>query len=280
MGSIMQPYIFTHSHSLPSSSRGFTLVEIMIALVLGLFLLTGLYTVLGSNQLTYSAVNSSIRITDNGRQLLTLLRNQIQQAGFKNLATIKSQSEFPSDQSGSYATAKFAAGQFISGIENFPVSETNRATGSDEIRLRFFGAAASSAVPAVADNTIFDCLGQGVSESNANPITLSIFVSRANDLICRDSLNNNDVIMAQNVESLQFRYMPLNGSFFRADEMTAAQWLTLNRVEFGLLISEPTSQGVVSGVTTSYQLLDTTQTKSNDRLRQVFSQMVYIRNKG
>ena len=256
---------------------GFSLIELMIALVLGLLLLTGLYTVLGSNQLTYSAVNSSMRLTERGQQVLTLLRNQVQQAGFRNFEKVKGLENFVKN-----TTYGFLKGQIISGANN--ISGTGLQTGSDQISLRFFGAAISSATPDIADNTIFDCTGEGISESDtaAAPVVVKIYVSDDNKLMCWDSGHPNEPqVMAENVETLQFRYMPAgSNAFATADNIPATSWSNINRIEFGFLLAEPTAQGATASRTTTYQLLGESYTKDNDKLRQPFSEVLFIRNQG
>ena len=231
---------------------GFSLIELMIALVLGLLLLTGLYTVLGSNQLTYSAVNSSMRLTERGQQVLTLLRNQVQQAGFRNFEKVKGLENFVKN-----TTYGFLKGQIISGANN--ISGTGLQTGSDQISLRFFGAAISSATPDIADNTIFDCTGEGISESDtaAGPVVVKIYVSDDNKLMCWDSGHPNEPqVMAENVETLQFRYMPAgSNAFATADNIPATSWSNINRIEFGFLLAEPTAQGTTASKTTPINCL-------------------------
>lgn len=256
---------------------GFTLIELMIALVLGLLLLTGLYTVLGSNQLTYSTVNSSMRLTERGQQILTLLRNQVQQAGFRNYEKVKGREDFTEN-----TTYGFLADQIISGANN--ISGSGVLSGSDQISIRFFGAAISSATPAVADNTIFDCSGEGISETAtaAAPVIVKIYVSDHNKLMCWDSNHPAEPqVMAENVETLQFRYMPASSNAFAtANNIPATSWSEISRVEFGFLLTEPTAQGATATKTTTYQLLDQSYTKNNDKLRQPFSEVLFIRNQG
>ncbi|QFZ87153.1 prepilin-type N-terminal cleavage/methylation domain-containing protein [Variovorax paradoxus] len=63
-------------------SRGFTLVELMVAITLGLFLLIGLSSLLVSTVSSRSELDKSSRQIDNGRYALQVLSKDIQLAGF------------------------------------------------------------------------------------------------------------------------------------------------------------------------------------------------------
>jgi type IV pilus assembly protein PilW len=64
------------------SSHGFTLVELMVAITLGLFLLIGLSSLLVSTVSSRSELDKSSRQIDNGRYALQVLGEDIQLAGF------------------------------------------------------------------------------------------------------------------------------------------------------------------------------------------------------
>ena len=57
--------------------RGMSLVEIMIALVLGLFLIGGILQVLSSNRLTYRLAEAKARTQENGRYVLQFLSSEM-----------------------------------------------------------------------------------------------------------------------------------------------------------------------------------------------------------
>jgi len=62
--------------------RGFTLIELMVAITLGLFLLIGLSSLLVSTVSSRSELDKSSRQIDNGRYALQVLTDDIQLAGF------------------------------------------------------------------------------------------------------------------------------------------------------------------------------------------------------
>ncbi len=65
-----------HSH------RGFSLVELMIALVIGLLLVAAVVTLMVDSRRNQSEVTESARMIENGRYALTVLAEDIQHAGF------------------------------------------------------------------------------------------------------------------------------------------------------------------------------------------------------
>jgi type IV pilus assembly protein PilW len=63
-------------------SRGFSLVELMVAIVLGLFLLIGLISLLVSNVRNRSELDKSVRQIENGRYAVQQLSEDFQHAGY------------------------------------------------------------------------------------------------------------------------------------------------------------------------------------------------------
>lgn len=66
----------------PSNAGGFSLVELMVAIVLGLFLVIGLLSLIGSNSASRVELDKSSRQIENGRFALSLLTEDIEHAGF------------------------------------------------------------------------------------------------------------------------------------------------------------------------------------------------------
>jgi type IV pilus assembly protein PilW len=66
---------------LPVLQRGLTLIELMVALVMGLVLLAGVVTVFIANKQTYRFQDALARLQENGRFAVTLLDRDIRRAG-------------------------------------------------------------------------------------------------------------------------------------------------------------------------------------------------------
>ncbi len=65
-----------------SKDQGFSIVELMIAILIGLIVLTGLITVFDTSQKMSRTQNGLARIQENGRYVLSLMRDQVSQAGY------------------------------------------------------------------------------------------------------------------------------------------------------------------------------------------------------
>jgi type IV pilus assembly protein PilW len=73
-----------------TSQSGFTLVEILIALLLGLFLTAGMIEMTQHNKTTYSNQTALAQLQDSERFALSVLNDTIQQAGYYPDPTIRS----------------------------------------------------------------------------------------------------------------------------------------------------------------------------------------------
>src|SRR5512140_3570661 len=62
--------------------RGFSLIELMIAITLGLMIMTGLVSVFVKNSLVRSEIERSNRQIESGRYAVTLLTEDLRMAGF------------------------------------------------------------------------------------------------------------------------------------------------------------------------------------------------------
>ena len=62
--------------------RGFTLIEILIALLIGLFLLGALLTIVQTNRAVFGNQNKLAQLQDGERMALTMMTDVIQSAGY------------------------------------------------------------------------------------------------------------------------------------------------------------------------------------------------------
>jgi type IV pilus assembly protein PilW len=68
--------------SLSRRQQGITLVELMIALLIGLFLMGGLATLLMNSKATFNAQNDLAQLQDNQRMALTMIADVVQHGGY------------------------------------------------------------------------------------------------------------------------------------------------------------------------------------------------------
>ncbi len=169
--------------SLPSRPRrqaGLTLVELMIALTIGLILLGGVLGVYLSSKQTYRARDGLSIVQENGRIALTQLRHGLQWAGFPAFAGIR---------------------PVLSADVTLP-DESNLAPSSD-------GASdvlTIAYLPLDADHER-DCLGQqGTVPVGGNEIVVSSYFVQDGQLKCRGSGNPAAQTLAEAVDAMQVLY--------------------------------------------------------------------------
>lgn len=72
--------MMTHKH--PMRSAGFSLVELMVAMTLGLILLAGVVSIVVNTSASFNELNKASRQLDNGRYAIQMLREDIRHAGY------------------------------------------------------------------------------------------------------------------------------------------------------------------------------------------------------
>ena len=97
-----------------AAQRGFTLLELMIAVVIAIFLIGGLVTLVGAMKITFSNQSGLSQLQDSERMAMTLMTDVIQSTGyFPNPLINTAVSSFP-------VTGLFtSAGQALVGSGNF-----------------------------------------------------------------------------------------------------------------------------------------------------------------
>jgi type IV pilus assembly protein PilW len=180
------------------SQRGFSLVELMVAVAIALFLIGGVLTVFGNTRNTFKAQSSLAQLQDDQRLAMTLITDVVQAAGyFPNPMATTAANEFPTatitvgnNQSITFATA----GQGIAGA-------TNANAPGDVIAVRY-----ETAGSAVGDN-IVDCTGN-VSPGAAK-LTNTFSLDANNNLVCsvtNSATGQTAVQLVGGVTNLQIWY--------------------------------------------------------------------------
>jgi type IV pilus assembly protein PilW len=107
----------------PHAARGFTLVELMVAILIGLFLTGGLLTLVQTLKRTAGTQNAMSQLQDNERMAMTLIANVVQSAGYwPNPSAVTAAAEFPTVGAFSVGTQNVAftsAGQSIVGAGGY-----------------------------------------------------------------------------------------------------------------------------------------------------------------
>lgn len=175
----MSPHsVSLRSGNAPFAQRGISLIEIMIALTLSLFLLLGLFAIFDSTRQIYAMQNGLGQLQERQRTAIALLSGIIRSAGYfpgTNLQLKVAEPElirrqvFPAGSNSPYA-----AGASVSGTEVI--------SGKGTVRVRF-QAAGGSNVP--------NCLGD-TNTSATDVIYDNVFsINASNQLTCAIGINDS-----------------------------------------------------------------------------------------
>jgi len=261
---------------------GMTLVELMVAMVLGLLISAAAVAALIIGRQGFASVDSSTQLRENARFAASLIERIVVQSGFENAAY--GQFADPK-QPGlrAFNNSLVSAGTLPDVLThgsrtsaNCGVTDTSCMNGSDVLIVRFWGASRAGS----ADGTMINCAGMAEPEATpAQGPAYSIFhVVRGSDgeptLACsyRDptTLAWATVPLVKGVESLQVLYGTdgVTPSVCAADATTGADsvaerylrapqldgatgtycannWSRVRSVRIGLLVRGPVSSAVV-----------------------------------
>jgi type IV pilus assembly protein PilW len=117
----------TNSKLARHGQRGFTLVEILIALTIGLFLMGALLTIVQTNRRVFGEQSQLAQMQDNERMAMTMMGDVIQSGGY-----------FPDPVHNSLTTALTATGPFAVGQSIFGIHLA--AAPHDQVQVRYMTA--------------------------------------------------------------------------------------------------------------------------------------------
>lgn len=219
--------------------KGFSLVEIMISLALGLFILAGISTVYVSTKETYALRDQISELDENARTAMNALRTHLEAAGYASKAGAQLENYIlPTDFSPSSVICPTGQTNIIN-VARVSSSTDGSALGSGVLTSNQIMAKADTiGVSYIADDAIFkDCTGSSwknrctvdpssslkdwANESPQAQAARRIYSSfkvqrnatRRNsiddgipELSCGGSLNTYSQPWAQGIENIQFRY--------------------------------------------------------------------------
>jgi len=178
--------------------RGYTLLEILVALFIGIFLLVGLFTILQNTRRTSSNQTALAQLQDEERMAMSLLSDVIQNAGYFDPNVTSAPAALPVLPAGSIPTGvAMAASQGLSGLDNGAgdlIVSRYYTNGTDGIINCNGAAAAGAAFATTYTNTFF------INVSTVNGITTY-------SLSCTLDQNESDGIpLVIGVENMQIYY--------------------------------------------------------------------------
>ncbi len=188
--------MISHSFNWHARRDGFSLIELLIAIFITLFLVAGMLGILVSMRGTFQTQDLLERAQENERFALTVLDNTLRNAGFFSNPTATTPAmAFPATTVTNADGTTFAVAQIVSG--------TTAATtaASDTVNVRF---------QTVNGDGLTNCLGDTNTTGTAITWTNSFAVNASNQLVCSVSTNGSastaQVVLVDNVASMKVLY--------------------------------------------------------------------------
>jgi len=210
--------------------RGLTMIELLIALTVALFLLGGLLKIVQSTRRTFGDQNELAQLQDNQRLAMTFMTDVIESGGYyPNPKLNTAVAVLP------VVGTTFAAGQAIYGTTS---------AGGDTVTSRY---------GAGQNDNVFNCLGQkNTAVANYDTFVNTFSVDTVNkQLICTFSSSvtpNTAVVLVNGVRSLAILYgvkhnVANTGSctdtYLNAGQMQPADWSAVCSVRVTLTFDNP-----------------------------------------
>lgn len=199
-----------HRHN----QHGLSLISLMIALLIGTFLLAGLFTVWFQTRQTFSAQSQMAQVQDSQRMAMTILGNTVETAGYYPVAAnygTNPPSPLYTQNNVFIVTTPFTLpGQAIYGI--------HPSTGNDTLKVRF-----------MADGNTLDCLGQ--TDTVRTLVTNTFQIDTNNNLTC--SVNGQPALtIVPGVQNFQVVY-----GISTTHDNSVSEYLTADKVTANTLWS-------------------------------------------
>ena len=285
-----------------TKQAGFSLIELMIAMTLGLLLMTGVVQIFLSSKQAYTTISGSSETLDNGRLALHFISSSVGKAGY--WGDVYEMRKYGSDQgltasqsagvnapyNDSYS-GRFEEDAFIFGLDNESV-DADVVDGTDQFYVRFNGDAA---------NPMTTCAGDAVNDTSVAVERFYISVTNGSEsipsLVCEAIVLNidkkdGDISIPPNpeiktqplisgVENMQLLYGERSIDKLTVRYHTAAdvtRWEFVESIRVALLVASPDEVNTAYR-TTGYELLDeTTAVPTDKRARKVYERTVALRN--
>lgn len=233
-----------------TQQKGFTLVELMVALLLGLILSGAALQLFLTNQRTFSLQQALSGLEEDGHMILRYIAADIRNAGRGN--------------------------DVIGTVDGIVQAQSSN------------GASAASDTLVVNYLSQWDCQGNDLTQGGTEPEgrqTISTYYVSNETLFCSSDQSSGDTALLSGVESFQVLYgvdrtpdgtlavtSYVNASELQSDDVIVA-------VRLGLLLRSAETNLPVPVVSESLQVLDESYSTAADQaLRRVFTTTVQIRN--
>ena len=249
---------------------GFSLIELMIAIVIGIFLMLGAVNILISNKTTYRIQQNLSRMYENARFTNEYLKRAIRMTAYRG--------EGP----GEWVLGPITQAHGIIALQGIDNDSTNNAAikdGTDIITVIFEGN---------SDTFVKDCQGNAVAAGTTSNNTFSI--SNNDELQCSIDNGTTFVPLATGIESMQILYGldtdfdQVTNNYVTADNVADTDMDDVVSIRIGLLMVSEDDNLALETDTKSYTLLNQTiystgSTANDKRLRKMITTTVKLRNR-
>ncbi len=283
-----------------SSEKGLSLVELLVSITLGAFLLTGVVSNFIGTKKSDKTRAALSEMDANGRTALNVLRQTILNAGYQSINNIRLETPFYTPKDGNLANKLCSDGSdrdVLTPQWNKRTRDGTRdfitvVTLADNPCKKDLSTCVNNADTNPNALIYYDCLGGGMKRDKTrvthcstdpdigmtNPIEAKIYssfwVKSNHQLYCQGSRTGTQPLV-DNIESMQFLYgvKQENGTtaYLRANVVNSRdQWSYVTSVQVGLLVRSSTNVLSQPSTQTSYDLLDKKITIKNEDLRRLF----------
>jgi type IV pilus assembly protein PilW len=273
-----------HAAPLTLRAAGLTLVELLVAMVIGMVVVLLSISAYLTMSRTAVAQDESSRIEQNGRLALEQVARVIRMAGYR-------------DWNESRAVPPGAGAASISGTDGVG------ATGYDTLVVRYYGSA-PAATGGTAD-TVLDCVGAGVGAAVQIQSTITAADAAPGRLTCSPRAGAGAETLATNIEQVQFLYgihrndlhaanpdeAEVIDGFVPASAVTDWSAIAVVAVRVAIVVSGSPGSAIGAPDSQTYRLFGdayanaadagatyTPPAALRDRARRVFTQTVRLRN--
>ena len=279
----------------PGRQSGFSLIELMIAMVLGLLLMVVISQLFLTSKRNFSATDDSARVQENIRFASQLLTRHLRLAGYRGKATDPTigTANIPGVFPPAFTPLPPVANTSTSGL----FGTDGGGAVSDSIKIRFQGSGAGTsgarvnaattfmtADDAGADGLVVDCRGYKVDANliSFNQYSIATGANGSNALFCNGSEIVSDVDNMQILygEETDVSLSDINyGPNYYVAAGSVANMDNVTSVKIALLFRSPNATSDVT-ISKTYNLLGTTIASFGDnRSRRAVNITVGLRNR-
>jgi type IV pilus assembly protein PilW len=274
---------------MPAATRGFTIVEFMVAIAIGLIVSLVVGQIFVGSRQSFSGQEDSARMQENMRSASILLTRTIRLAGFSSYPTLDPNSLFPKASTPALTGAEdVATAGLPSGTDPTKPTASAPVTTPDSVTVRYQGSGNGTGTP---DQTIVDCVGGYIDFKATSASTFAVRPATKPDgtisssLYCSIDGGTTWQELVPDVDNMQILYgvdSDADGSanvYQRITDVIAADQLDMVvSVRIWLLMRSPTATSLTVAAAT-YKLAGVDYTYTDRFARRVLYSTINLRNR-